>query len=717
MTCDKECCDDRSVPYQTFNVELSRKKQGKQNRVFQRRWFSDHKWLSYCLTHNAVFCFYCRKVTSQGGITFSKRGDSTFITTGFSNWKKGKEKFRDHELSQVHNEAVLKHESSTRPGVLEIANNALKKDQKERREKLMKQLQSLRFLLRQGLAVRGHSDTDEGNLYQLMKLQAVGSSQLQTWLNDKKYQSPEIVNEQIQLMSKQVLRSLLINIKEQPFYGIIADETTDISGKEQLAISLRWVTSSYEIHEDLIGLVYVETTDACTLKTVIQDSLIRCGISLSSCRGQAYDGAANMAGHLRGVAARIQAEEPKALFVHCLAHSVNLCLQECGRQSKVIRDGLSLVNEICNFIKSSPKRLSLFERMKIESGMSSSLPSLKPLCPTRWTVRTGAVLSVLKNYAIVQEELEHLGQGSGDSSAKATGLSINMEQFQSFFGLKLSYMVFVAVEQLATTLQSKSITANLCSQSGQAATQFLERQRSVESFENFYENVLADSKDVTNEPKLPRKKRIPHRIDEGSIGHQPQTPKEYFKQQYFEALDILINELRRRFQQGSLSVLHEIEQIIIKSCNGIVAKPSDEIIAKYKSDINFKKLLPQLAMMPELLKAANQENSTKIKEVTSIGTVCDMMNDTSIGKVMFSEVHQLIRLYLTVPMTSATAERTFSALRRLKNYLRSTMTQERLNHVMLLHTHKDKTDELELTQIAKDFISFNERRTGFFGHF
>ena len=109
--------------------------------------------------------------------------------------------------------------------------------------------------------------------------------------------------------------------------------------------------------------------------------------------------------------------------------------------------------------------------MKSESGMSSS-PSLKPLCPTRWTVRTGAVLSVLKNYAILQEELEHLGQGSGESSAKATGLSRNMEQFQTFFGLKLSYMVFVAVEQLATTLQSKSITADLCCQSGQAAQGF-----------------------------------------------------------------------------------------------------------------------------------------------------------------------------------------------------------------------------------------------------
>ena len=68
-------------------------------------------------------------------------------------------------------------------------------------------------------------------------------------------------------------------------------------------------------------------------------------------------------------------------------------------------------------------------------------------------------------------------------------------------------------------------------------------------------------------------------------------------------------------------------------------------------------------------------------------------------------------------MTSATAERTFSTLRRLKHYLRSTKTQERLNHVIMLHAHKDITDEIELTEIAKEFVSFNERRVGFFGHF
>ena len=93
-SCDKECCDDQSVSYQSFDVESSRRKQGKQNRIFQKQWFSDHKWLSYCLTCNAVFCFYCRKVTSQRGITFSKRGDASFILTEFCNWKKGKEKLR-----------------------------------------------------------------------------------------------------------------------------------------------------------------------------------------------------------------------------------------------------------------------------------------------------------------------------------------------------------------------------------------------------------------------------------------------------------------------------------------------------------------------------------------------------------------------------------------------------------------------------------------------
>ena len=82
---------------------------------------------------------------------------------------------------------------------------------------------------------------------------------------------------------------------------------------------------------------------------------------------------------------------------------------------------------------------------------------------------------------------------------------------------------------------------------------------------------------------------------------------------------------------------------------------------------------------------------------------------------MLREVSRLIRIFLAVPMASATAERSFSALRRLKNYLRTTMSQKRLNHLILLHTHKDRTDLLVLSDIARQFVSLNERRNSYFG--
>ena len=93
------------------------------------------------------------------------------------------------------------------------------------------------------------------------------------------------------------------------------------------------------------------------------------------------------------------------------------------------------------------------------------------------------------------------------------------------------------------------------------------------------------------------------------------------------------------------------------------------------------------------------------------------MNSSDLGKSMFTEVHKLLSIYLTVPMTSATAERMFSSLPRLKNYLRSTMTQKRLNNVVLMHTRKECTDRVNLLSIAKDFVASNERCANYFGHY
>ena len=74
------------------------------------------------------------------------------------------------------------------------------------------------------------------------------------------------------------VRSLLVNIRNANLFTLIADETQDINSVEQFAISLRWVDDSYMVHEDLIGLVQVDTTDAAMLSGAIKDVLIRCNI-------------------------------------------------------------------------------------------------------------------------------------------------------------------------------------------------------------------------------------------------------------------------------------------------------------------------------------------------------------------------------------------------------------------------------------------------------
>ena len=78
----------------------------------------------------------------------------------------------------------------------------------------------------------------------------------------------------------------------------------------------------------------------CFKLLIIKDLLIQCNLPLALCRGQEYDGAANMQGRRTGVAAGIKNEQPAALSVHCCADSLNLCLQDARRRLVCLRYAL-----------------------------------------------------------------------------------------------------------------------------------------------------------------------------------------------------------------------------------------------------------------------------------------------------------------------------------------------------------------------------------------
>lgn len=95
-----------------------------------------------------------------------------------------------------------------------------------------------------------------------------------------------------------------------------------------------------------------------------------------SYRGQAYDGAANMQGRRTGVATRILADNKAAVPVHCLAHSLNLCLQGVGKSIMPLRNALEAVREISNLIRFSQKRLTLFLSKLEESDKTTAVTAV-----------------------------------------------------------------------------------------------------------------------------------------------------------------------------------------------------------------------------------------------------------------------------------------------------------------------------------------------------
>ena len=189
------------------------------------------------------------------------------------------------------------------------------------------------------MGIRGHDDS-EGNLLQLLKLRCADDKDIEIWLRKGKYISPMVVNKQLKMMADSLLCSLLAEIRSSPWFAVQADEAIDVSIHEQMCVTIRWVTHKYEINKDPIGMIQLLKTDALTLSSVLKDVSIRCMLPLSSCKGQTYDGAANMSDHLHGVAARIKSEEPAGLHVHCLSHCLTLCLQDVTHTCTIVRNTL-----------------------------------------------------------------------------------------------------------------------------------------------------------------------------------------------------------------------------------------------------------------------------------------------------------------------------------------------------------------------------------------
>lgn len=252
----------------------------------------------------------------------------------------------------------------------------------------------------------------------------------------------------------------------------------------------------------------------------------------------------------------------------------------------------------------------------------------------------------------------------------------------------------------------------------------LTKMRSTDVFHDLFQQVLGIHNDFVDPPSLPKvPRKAPVRFDAGgSESYQWNTPEEYLRSQFYEIIDGILSELDRRFDQSTLSMLMGIEKLIIDAANNSLSFTQEitipvQIAELYGDELIISKLETQLHLLPDVIENYNSkcQPNASITKVTQLSTIIDILaNDRSIRGIL-SQVDKLLRIYLVVPLSNATAERSFSVLRRMKTYLRSTMTQQRLNHLMFLHIHQDITESIDLHDVLQRFCMANENRKLNFG--
>ena len=173
-----------------------------------------------------------------------------------------------------------------------------------------------------------------------------------------------------------------MEIQEANFFSVIADEVTDVSNKEQCSICVRYVLA-------FLSFMEIERITGQVLADTVLQYLESCGLSPSNPRGQCYDGGSNMAGSRSGCKAIVQAQSPKAVYVHCAALRLNLAVvSACKIQA--FRNADSDMGEIARFFRFSAKRQRFLEKAVDIASPGSSGKKLKDACRTRWIQRIDA---------------------------------------------------------------------------------------------------------------------------------------------------------------------------------------------------------------------------------------------------------------------------------------------------------------------------------------
>lgn len=572
---------------------------------------------------------------------------------------------------------------------------------KENREYIKLLIETLQYCAYQGISIRGHRENEDsenmGNFLELIKLRAKDNIILDRYFLQKeksfRYVTGTHTNEFISLMAKTVTLSIIKDIQIAGIYSILIDETQDLARHEQVSFIIRYVDSSLNTHEVFIGFFRTARTDGRSLTNLIKEVLNSYNLRIEDIRGQCYDGAASMRGSYSGVQARILTENPLAMYIHCHAHILNLCLVDLAKQVAYVRNTFGTLNALYTFIGASSKRYGIFEQIWVKMGNKTGPKTLKSLSDTRWSCRLDALNSVLLNFTVIVNTLEDISEKDTINGSDASSLLFSITNFEFVFCIVFLNDVMQETQILSKYLQSPNTNYASVSTMTQQTVASLNDYRSNSAFNKTWDKAIEITrKNSIGSPKLPRKRTVPLKLGGGQIiSSNIRSVQDMYKINIYNVvLDIIINEIEDRFKENDLKVLQALKDVIVSE---IPQTNAIKLVCKtYEFDVD--EVTIELAMFNRMFKKKySVYNITNKVEYLLCG-------ELHIG---FSNFMKIIKIFLTVPINTATCERSFSCLRRLKNYLRTSMGQERLSALAVLQIQRSVPINIE--QVIDEFDS------------
>ncbi|XP_065883923.1 52 kDa repressor of the inhibitor of the protein kinase-like [Dysidea avara] len=514
----------------------------------------------------------------------------------------------------------------------------------------------------------------------------------------------------ISVCGKLIRNKILCKVKQARFFSIIADEATDASNTEQLSISVRFVDKDGALCEQFLCFHACET--GLTGEAIAQNILSKLNdweLEPEFLRGQAYDGAGAMAGQSKRAAVCIVSKFPKAIYTHCASHRLNLCVMKCC-DIREVSNMMQTADAIARFFKNSPKRQLALEKWIEDILAGEKRKKVKEMCRTRWVERHNAFEVFCDLFLPIFCCFESIAGSSGsewnrETRSDAQSFLLAMSQFSFIVTLVTTQSVLAYTKGLSVKLQGPYVDV---ARAHHEITYLKETLKKVRSDVNTFHSrihgqtmVIAQSVDVEeNLPRLASRQQHRQNILASNCN-------DYYRLNLtIPLLDHLIHEIESRFEESSSQTIMEFVSFLpsmISSSHSVTDRERFQSILKLYGDdlpsaVSFDAELEMWQQHWEIDHDLAAQLNTPEKALPHAD--CDF----------YPNIHVLLSIMATLPVTSCECEcSAISLLRLLKTSLRSSMGQERLNGLALLHSHQD-TCNLTPEEVVDEFSHCHPRR-------